>query len=98
MPLFISLAVAASARAQDGSPDLEAARARFKDQVSVTRYHVGDRILVEDPGSGGRYSPRAEIVAVLPGGRYRVNVWDKPIALDHPRIFQHPDALTGEVP
>jgi hypothetical protein len=59
---------------------------------------VGDRVLVEDPGSGGRYSPRAEITAVLPGGDYRVRVWDKPVALDHPRIFAHADALTGEVP
>ena len=80
------------ARAQDGSEQ------RFQDHVFKTRYHVGDRILVEDPGSGGQYSPRAEIEAVLPDGSYRVKLWDKPVALDHPRIFAHPDALTGQVP
>ncbi|HZV02466.1 MAG TPA: hypothetical protein VFF73_37515 [Planctomycetota bacterium] len=95
--LVLLVALAPAARAQD-DPAEKAGLERFTAHVTGTRYHVGDRILVEDGGSGGRYSPRAEITAVLPGGRYRVKVWDKPRALDHPRIFAHPDALTGEVP
>jgi hypothetical protein len=87
--LFLLVSVA---RAQDSSEQ------RFQDHIFKTRYHAGDQILVEDPGSGGTYSPRAEIEAVLPDGRYKVRLWDKPIALDHPRIFAHPDALTGQVP
>jgi hypothetical protein len=94
LALFFVLAIAAAAEAQDDAPGL----ARFDDHVFKTRYHVGDRILVEDGGSGGRYSPRAEITAVLPGGSYRVKIWDKPRAIDHPRIYEHPDALTGDIP
>src|SRR5271170_8089337 len=43
---------------------------RFRNQVDATRYHVGERILVEDGGSGGTYSPRAEITAVNANGTY----------------------------
>jgi len=53
------------------------ARGRFENHVNGTRYHVGDRLLVKDPGSGGTYSPRAEIEDVKSDGTYAVNVWNK---------------------
>jgi hypothetical protein len=71
---------------------------RFYNQVDVTRYHVGDRIMVEQPGSGGKFSPRAEIAAVNPDGTYKVTVWDKPESVTHPTVRGHVDALTGEPP
>ncbi len=76
------------------------ARARFRNHVEGTRYHVGDRIMIEDPGSGGRFSPRAEIVEVLPDGKYKVNVWDKAQPVGTPSLGwgAHVDALTGELP
>lgn len=83
-----------------GSAALEAvfARARFKNHVEGTRYHVGDRIMIEDAGSGGRFSPRAEIVEVLPDGKYKVAVWDKPVTIGSPPSYwNHVDAFTGEV-
>src|SRR5438105_14127773 len=47
---------------------------RFRNQVDATRYHVGERILVEQTGHDSRYSPRAEIAAINPDGTYQVKV------------------------
>ncbi len=59
---------------------------RFENQVDVTRYHVGERILVQENGLDGKYTARAEIAAVNPDGTYKVTVWDKVEALTHPEI------------
>jgi hypothetical protein len=59
---------------------------RFENQVDVTRYHVGERILVQQNGADGRYTARAEIAAVNPDGTYQVTVWDKVEALTHPEV------------
>jgi hypothetical protein len=83
------------------TPDLVATAIgaqRFRNQVDVTRYHVGDRILVEQPGSGGKYSPRAEITGINADGTYKVEVWSKP-QLDAPRpVWGHVDVFTGLPP
>ncbi len=89
---FIILALVGTATAQDAPFGGE----RFFNHVNVVRYHVGDRILVEDPGSGGTYSPRAEILAVNPDGTYKVAIWDKPEAVDHPDVGA-PDVFTGKL-
>ena len=68
----------------------------FYNQVNVTRYHVGDRILIEDDGSGGSISNRAEIKSILPDGRYEVTIWDKPEALTHPTTNGHVDVFSGK--
>ena len=75
------------------------ARARFRNHVEGTRYHVGDRIMIEDAGSGGRFSPRAEIVEVLADGKYKVKVWDKAEPVGTPSLGwnSHVDALTDEL-
>ncbi|HZU98424.1 MAG TPA: hypothetical protein VFF73_17080 [Planctomycetota bacterium] len=68
---------------------------RFRNHVDVVRYHVGDRILVEQPGSGGKYSPRAEIKGINADGTYDVEVWGKP-QVDNPRpVWGHVDVFTG---
>ncbi len=69
---------------------------RFFNHVNELRYHPGDRILVEDPGSGGTYSNRAEILEVLPNGKYRVKLWDKPTPLEHHDVGKT-DVFTGEL-
>jgi hypothetical protein len=89
---FIIWALLGTATAQDAPFGSE----RFFNHVNVTRYHVGDRILVEDPGSGGTYSPRAEILAVNADGTYKVAVWDKPEAVDHPDVGKV-DPFTGKL-
>lgn len=68
----------------------------FYNHVFVSRYHVGDRLLIEDDGSGGKISNRAEIKSILPDGRYEVTVWDKPEALTHPSTSGHVDVFTGQ--
>ncbi|MEZ0227003.1 MAG: hypothetical protein ACAI25_00135 [Planctomycetota bacterium] len=67
---------------------------RFFNHVNELRYHPGDRILVEDPGSGGTYSNRAEILEVLAGGKYRVKLWDKPEPLENHDVGKT-DVFTG---
>ena len=71
---------------------------RFYNHVFVTRYHVGDRILVKDDGSGGDISPRAEIEAVNPDGTYKVKIWDKPESLNQPSPRGHVPVFGGEAP
>ncbi len=69
---------------------------RFYNHVDATRYHAGDRILVKESGSGGTYSPRAEIAEVLPDGTYKVNVWDKPVVENPSTVWGHIDVFTGK--
>lgn len=69
---------------------------RFFNHVNELRYHVGDRIVVEDKGSGGDYSNRAEILEVLAGGEYRVKLWDKPTPLESHDVGKA-DVFTGEL-
>ncbi|HZU98742.1 MAG TPA: hypothetical protein VFF73_18700 [Planctomycetota bacterium] len=74
---------------------------RFRNQVDATRYHVGERILVEETGpSGSKYSPRAEITAVNADGTYTVKVWDKVLGEDHPDVTGsgYVNLWTGKIP
>jgi hypothetical protein len=70
----------------------------YFNEVRTIRYHVGDRIFVKD--ATGEISARAEIAAILPNGRYTVNVWDRFTGneVEAPTLAGPVDPVTGLAP